>query len=108
MTLMDLKNRRNAHRMSFNGMVDLVVEGRLYKEMGENISESGIFIQSSRPEKYTIFDKLTLAFQGPDDKPVKHVGRVVRKGGGGIGVLYLDTNQPVAYQAKPNIQPFFS
>ncbi len=106
---MNMNNRRNAPRTKYQGMVDLVVGRRLYKEPSDNISATGIFINSSNPEKYAIFDKLTLAFQMPDASPVKRVGQVVRKNSSGIGVTYLDIDAPQGKKrVTPNIQAMFS
>ncbi len=105
---MNMNNRRNAPRTKYKGMVDLVMGRRLYKEPSDNISSTGIFINSSSPEKYAIFDKLTLTFQLPDASPVKRVGQIVRKNNNGIGVTYLDIEPPREYHVKPNIQTLFS
>lgn len=83
---------RHSPRFDYESPVDLVLNGRLHKEMTSDISDTGIFLKSRHPEKYNVHDKLIIAFQGPDSKPVKHIGRVARKTDEGIGVLYVGEN----------------
>jgi len=44
--------RRRYPRTEFQGFVDFINEGTLYKKQARDLSYSGIFIQSRTPEKY--------------------------------------------------------
>ena len=101
------KDRRNSERISFMGQVDLVLGGKLYKEESDNISDTGIFLKSKHPENYHVFDNLTLSFQPPDAKPVKHSATVIRKVDAGIGILFSGLNRPSAYRFSPRIDGLF-
>lgn len=94
------KNLRNSPRVDYKSPVDLILNGRLYKEVSVNINETGVFIKSNRLEDYKLFDKLLLSFQTEDLKPVKRMGRIVRKTNEGIGVVYLDNDYPRFYTDK--------
>ncbi len=103
----DPKGRRNSPRSNYSCEVDLVVGERLYKEISDNISETGIFLNSRHPEKYNVFDNLTLSYEMPDSSPVKHTATVIRKTDTGIGVLFYDVNHPRAYRFSPSLGDLF-
>jgi len=103
----DPGGRRNSPRTIFKNTVEVVLQGRLFKEISENVSETGIFLKSKHPEKYTIFEDLTLSFQLADSRPAKYYGTVVRKTDDGIGVLFSGINHPSAYRFSPNIDTLF-
>lgn len=104
---MDPQNRRHSPRTDFKSIVDLVSGGRLYKEMSENISDTGIFLKSKQPGNYNIFDTVTLSFQLPDSSPVKYAGTVVRKTEDGLGVLFSGKDYPSVYKSSPRIYNLF-
>lgn len=81
--------KRKYPRKEFECFVDFVKEGRLFKESSKNLSYSGVFLKSNKPDKYNIDDSLMLTFQISNGQPQKHKGRVVRKKNNGIGVQFL-------------------
>ena len=83
-----IDDRRRSPRVDYTKPVDLLLDGRLIKETSSNISDTGIFIASRRPDKYEVHDKLTISFIS-DSKPVKRIGWVVRKAHNGVGVVYI-------------------
>ncbi len=108
----DPREKRHSPRISFKSTVDLVSKGQLYKEMSENISDTGIFLKSKHLYNYTIFDKIILSFQRPDSLPAKYTGTVVRITKDGIGVLYSPSSpqsayRPSEYRYRPRIDNLF-
>jgi len=101
-------DRRIAPRIDYKGPVDIVFDGKLYKGVTVNISETGILIKSIPLDDFNIFDKLIITFQGPDLEPVKQIGRVARKTDHGLGILYLDENSTNADWQRPQIEVFFT
>ncbi|MCP3875583.1 MAG: PilZ domain-containing protein [Desulfobacteraceae bacterium] len=85
----DLDDRRRHPRKKFDSLIDFVKGGNLIKEKAKDLSYSGIFLKSSRLEKYNINDSLTLAFQDTSGQPKKYKGHIVRKDREGIGVHFL-------------------
>lgn len=102
-----LEERRNSKREQFNGIVDVVHNGKLHKEEIGDISETGIFLKSKNPEKYKVFDDLTLSFQLKDQTPVKHSGTVARVTKDGIGISYIGIENPETYRPAPQIEKLF-
>ena len=43
----DPGGRRNSPRTTFKNTVEVVLQGRLFKEISENVSETGIFLKSN-------------------------------------------------------------
>ncbi|NDY73956.1 hypothetical protein DO021_16050 [Desulfobacter hydrogenophilus] len=85
----DGSERRRYHRTEFQGFVDFINEGTLYKEQARDLSYSGIFIQSKTPEKYKENDFIVMTFQTEETGPQRQSGRITRINNTGIGVNFV-------------------
>ncbi|WDP92793.1 MAG: PilZ domain-containing protein [Desulfobacter sp.] len=101
------EERRNAPRTPCHCIVDVVVDGRLYKEQAVDISDTGIFLKSKCRENYHVFDEIALSFQLPGQNPVKHSGIVARITEEGIGVLFTGIDYPDVNRLAPQIEALF-
>ena len=92
--LRDLEDRvgvykRKSPRMPYLAEVDFAMNGKPSKGFIANISESGIYIESSEKPKEGI--EITMAFPPPSrNESVKVKGRVVRTEDGGFAVEFSD------------------
>ena len=81
------KERRRHTRKSFITVVDFASQGRAYREFLQDISGSGVYIQTSRP--FSVGQDVVLTFPFPDSqKHVKITGRIARVADTGIGVQF--------------------
>ena len=81
------KERRRHVRESFVTVVDFASEDRSYREFIQDISEGGVFIQSSGA--FSVGQEVLLTFPFPDlHKHIKIAGRIVRATDAGIGVQF--------------------
>ena len=81
------KERRLHPRKSFITVVDFVSQGRAYREFIQNISGSGVYIQTS--ESFSVGKEVVLTFSFRDaQKHVKIAGRIARVADTGIGVEF--------------------
>ena len=85
----DGPERRKHPRIEYQGFVDFINEGTLYKEQARDLSYSGIFIQSRTPEKYKIDDLIVMTFQTEETGPQRQNGRIARINHTGIGVNFV-------------------
>ncbi|WDP91886.1 MAG: PilZ domain-containing protein [Desulfobacter sp.] len=85
----DGTEKRRYPRREFQGFVDFIKEGTLYKEKARDLSYSGIFIRSNTPDKYKKNDFITMTFQTDQAGPQKRNGRIVRIDTTGIGVNFV-------------------
>lgn len=83
------QERRRCPRTQFQGFVDFINEGTLYKEQALDLSYSGIFIKSRTPEKYKENESIVVTFQTDEAGPQRRKGRIVRIGHTGIGVDFV-------------------
>ena len=83
------EERRRSSRTEFQGFVDFISKGTLYKEQARDLSYSGIFIKSRAPEKYKKDEFIVLTFQTDEDGPQRRNGRIVRISRAGIGVDFV-------------------
>ena len=81
------KERRRHTRKFFVTVVDFASQGRAYREFVQDISGSGVYIQTSRP--LSVGQDVVLTFPFPDSsKHVKITGRIIRVDDTGIGVQF--------------------
>ena len=81
------KERRHHTRKPFITVVDFASQGRAYREFVQDISGSGVYIQTSRP--FSVGQDVVLTFPFPDSqKHVKITGRIARVADTGIGVQF--------------------
>nr|WP_320193061.1 PilZ domain-containing protein [uncultured Desulfobacter sp.] len=83
------QERRKCPRTEFQGFVDFINKGSLYKEQALDLSYSGIFIKSKTPEKYKKNDSIVVTFQTDESGPQRRNGRIVRISHTGIGVKFV-------------------
>ena len=81
--------RRSYPRTEFQGFVDFINKGTLYKTQARDLSYSGIFIQSKTPEKYKKNDLIVMTFQTDKTGPQRRNGRITRISPNGIGVNFV-------------------
>lgn len=81
--------RRRYPRTGFQGFVDFIDKGFLYKEQAQDLSYSGIFIKSRTPEKYKKDDFIVMTFETDEAGPQRQNGRIVRISLIGIGVDFV-------------------
>ena len=82
------KERRQHIRKSFVTVVDFASEDRAYREFIQDISEGGVFIQSSG--SFSVGQEVLLTFPFPElHKFIKIAGRIVRATEEGIGVQFI-------------------
>nr|WP_320015553.1 PilZ domain-containing protein [uncultured Desulfobacter sp.] len=81
--------RRSYPRAEFHGFVDFINKGSLYKTQAQDLSYSGIFIQSRTPEKYKKNDLIVMTFQTKEAGPQRRNGRITRISPTGIGVNFV-------------------
>jgi Tfp pilus assembly protein PilZ len=81
------KERRRHARKSFVTVVDFASQGRAYREFVNDISESGVYIQTSG--SFSVEQDVTMTFSFPGyQKHVKISGRIARVEETGIGVEF--------------------
>jgi len=81
------KERRYNTRKPFMTVVDFASQGRCYREFVQDISGSGINIQTSG--SFSVGQDVVLTFPFPDsEKHVKITGRIARVADTGIGVQF--------------------
>jgi len=81
--------RREYPRNEFQGFIDFINKGTLYKEQARDLSYSGIFIKSRTPEKYKKNDLIIMTFQTNETGPQRRNGRIARISHTGIGVNFV-------------------
>lgn len=85
------ENRRHA-RKPFITVVDFASQGRAYREFVQDISGSGVYIQTSG--SFSVGQDVVLTFPFPDsEKHIKITGRIARVADTGIGVRF-DVRSP--------------
>ncbi|MCG6878588.1 MAG: PilZ domain-containing protein [Deltaproteobacteria bacterium] len=81
------KEKRRHTRKSVTTVVDFASQGLSYREFVQDISESGVFIQTSR--SFSEGNEITLIFSLPQSpKQLKIEGRITRVTDRGIGVEF--------------------
>ena len=81
------KERRRHTRKAFVTVVDFASQGRGYREFAQNISGSGVYIQTKG--SFSVGQDISLTFPFP--KAAKHLkinGRIVRADDNGIGIQF--------------------
>ena len=98
-----LNERRRHTRKSFMTVVDFASQGHAYREFIQDISGSGVYIQTARP--FSVGQDVVMTFPFPDSqKHVKVTGRIARIDETGIGVqfdmLTFRDKLPLSYLLK--------
>jgi len=84
--------RRENFRKPFLMTVDYSAQGVIYKDFIQNISASGVFIETRMP--FTVGQEVSLTFPLPKyQKHIKISGEIVRTTGDGIGVKFTVPTQ---------------
>lgn len=79
--------RRNYGRKAYFTFVDLASQDHAYREFVKNISEGGVYIQTSR--SFSVGEEVVVMFSSRDSKEhLKVTGHIVRVDGKGIGVEF--------------------
>ena len=87
-----ITDRRKYSRKDFFRIIDYVVEDRYYRDFIHDISETGLFIETS--QKFSVGEKILMTFASPDNqKPFKINGEIARVNTEGIGVKYKIESQ---------------
>jgi len=87
-----ITDRRKYSRKEFFRIIDYTVEGRYYRDFIHDISESGVFIQTSH--NFSIGQKILMTFVSPDhEKPFKINGEIKHTHTDGIGVKFKIESQ---------------
>jgi hypothetical protein len=79
------KEKRQHSRKPLSTFVDFVSEGRGYREFTRDISEGGVFIETSTP--FSMGKEVVITFPG-SSKPLKITGRIARVEDRGIAVQF--------------------
>ena len=93
----ELQERQNVQprrydRKDFSLIVDYKVSDQYYRDIIQDISESGVFIKTS--QTFSAGQKIRMTFMSPDyQKPFKIKGEVVRVQTDGVGVKFLLESQ---------------
>lgn len=86
------RDRRQYDRKNFFRIVDYNVGDRYFRDFIQNISEEGIFIQTS--QIFSTGQTIQMTFMSPDDrKPFKLNGEIIRIHTEGIGVKFKIKSQ---------------
>ena len=81
------KERRHNTRKPFMTVVDFASQDRVYREFVQDISGTGVYIQTSG--SFSVGQDIVLTFSCPDSqKHVKITGRIARVADSGIGVQF--------------------
>ncbi len=81
------KGRRRHTRKSVTAVVDFASQGRAYREFVQDISGSGVYIETSGP--FSVGQDVVLTFSFPDSqKHAKITGSIARVADTGIGVQF--------------------
>ncbi len=81
------KERRYNTRKPFMTIVDFASQDRVYREFVQDISGTGVYIQTSG--SFSVGQDIVLTFSFPDSqKHVKITGRIARVADSGIGVQF--------------------
>ncbi|MFA5902672.1 MAG: PilZ domain-containing protein [Desulfobacula sp.] len=83
------KEKRMHYRIDYITYVELNSNGELLKETSKNLSVSGIYLKSSRSDRYNIGDVIIITFIDLESQPRKYSGLVVRKTDKGIGIKFI-------------------
>jgi Tfp pilus assembly protein PilZ len=84
--------RRKYDRKDFLRIIDYTVGDRYYRDFIQDISESGVFIQTS--QTFSIGQTILMTFISPDNqKPFRINGKIIRIHEDGIGVKFKIESQ---------------
>jgi len=79
--------KRKYNRKDFIRIVDYTVGDRYYRDFIKDISEGGIFIETSNA--FSLGQKILMTFVSPDyQRPFKISGEIIHSQAGGIGVKF--------------------
>jgi hypothetical protein len=81
------KEKRQHLRKPFPTFVDFVAEGRSYREFTRDISDGGVFIETSTP--FSVGKQVVMTFAFPDSSNhLKVGGRIARVEDAGVGIQF--------------------
>ncbi|MGD9246264.1 MAG: PilZ domain-containing protein [Desulfobacterales bacterium] len=87
-----ITDRRKFTRKDFFRIIDYAVEGRYYRDFIHDISENGIFIETSN--EFSVGQDIIMTFASPDqDNPFKIHGKIKHTHTDGIGVKFKIESQ---------------
>lgn len=92
------KEKRMHYRNDYITYVELINNGKLFKETSKNLSVSGIYLKSNRLDRYDIGDVITMIFIDLEGWPKKYSGLVMRKTDEGIGIKFIISKYNAGYQ----------
>jgi Tfp pilus assembly protein PilZ len=82
-----IQEKRKYGRKDFIRIIDYTVGDRYYKGFIQDISEGGLFIETSN--EFSVGQKIIMTFASPDyQKPFKIYGEIIRVKPDGIGVKF--------------------
>ena len=85
-------DQRKYDRKDFLRIIDYSVDDRYYRDFIHDISEGGLFIETSN--EFSVGKKVLMTFVSPDyQKPFKVHGEIIRKHPNGIGVKFKIKSQ---------------
>jgi hypothetical protein len=93
----ELQDRQNGKprkhdRKDFFLIVDYKVDDQYYRDVIQDISESGVFIKT--PQKFSVSQQIRMTFMSPDyQEPFNIKGEIVRVHADGIGVKFIMESQ---------------
>ncbi|RZB31193.1 MAG: hypothetical protein SRB2_04718 [Desulfobacteraceae bacterium Eth-SRB2] len=86
------KEQRKYSRIDFLTIIDYTVEDRHYRDFIQDISESGVFIKTSRT--FSVGQSISMTFMSPDNhKPFRIIGEIKHSQEDGIGVKFKIKSQ---------------
>lgn len=86
------KEHRKYSRIDFLTIIDYTVEDRHYRDFIQDISESGVFIKTSRT--FSVGQPISMTFMSPDNqKPFRIIGEIKHSQEDGIGVKFIIKSQ---------------
>ena len=87
-----VSEKRRYGRKDFIRVIDYIVGDRYYRDFIQDMSEGGLFIETSN--KFSVGQKIIMTFAFPDyQKPLKMHGEIIRVQTDGIGVKFKIESQ---------------
>jgi len=88
----EFSEKRKYNRKDFIRIVDYTVGDRYYRDFIKDMSEGGIFIETSN--EFSLGQKILMTFVSPDyQRPFKISGEIIHAQAGGIGVKFKIESQ---------------
>jgi Tfp pilus assembly protein PilZ len=85
-------DQRKFERKDFFRIIDYTVKDRYYRDFIQDISEGGLFIETTK--EFSVGQKILMTFASPDyQKPFKINGEIIHTHNDGIGVKFTIDSQ---------------